>query len=273
MAPSRINAASNSLLATPDEGAPLDSLPTVTKDLAARWARARRSALLATGIAEMNQPEPELVEAALSLDRALCLKLAFDNSRQLGLGFRRFYEVDVPLQNLASLLPELGAPCLRGTWQRVDAPPHFRLEREPCAWRENCSTIGAFFREATDGLVLGLSSSAHFARHQSRAAGDSLCLDVLFVRDAKMLRYGPLPETMQPGLAEAKKLASTFDSETEVEFLGVSEGTLFYALKTNPAHPGVRIKPSLERALLRRFPHLSFVDVTPTEVSLDSARK
>jgi hypothetical protein len=273
MAPSRINAASNPTFVSRNEIAPLDSLPTVTKDLATRWARARRAALLATGVTETNLAEPEMIEAALSQDRALCLKLAFDNSRQLGLGFRRFYAVDVPLQNLARLLPDLGAPCLQGKWQRVDAPPHFRIEREPCVWEESCTALGAFFREATDGLVLGLSSSAHFARHQSKSAGDSRCLDVLFVREAKELRYGPLPDSMEQGLAEAKKLASTFDSQTDVEFLGVSEGVLFYSVKTSSVHPGVRIKPSLERALLRRFPQLSFVDVTPTEVSLDSARK
>lgn len=273
MSPSRINAAAASPVASQDESASLDSGPTVTKDLAARWARARQAALLATGIEYPTLSETDLIQLALSRDRELCLKLAFDKSRQLGLGFRRFYDVDVPLQNLVRLLPDLGPPCFQGKWERAEGPAHFRLEREPCPWKKSCGTLGAFFREAADGLVLGLSSSAHFARHRSQAAGDTICVDVLFVHDTKELRYGPLPESMRQGLAEAKKLANTFDSQTEVDFLGVSEGVLFYALKTNPAHPGVRIKPSLERALLRRFPHMSFVDVTPTEVSIDSARK
>lgn len=273
MAPSRINAASNLPISSQGEEPSVGSGQTVTKDLATRWEKARRSALLGVGITNTGPSEREWIKGAMTADRSLCLKLAFDKSRELGLGFRRFYHVDVPLHNLVRLIPELGTTCLQGKWERVETPAHFRLERPPCAWKEDCTNIGAFFREATDGLVLGLSSSVHFARHRSASSADALCLDVLFVRDAKELRYGPLPESIKPGLAEAKKLASTFDSQTEVEFLGVSEGVLFYALKTNPAHPGVRIKPALERALVRRFPHLNFVDVTPTEVALDSARK
>lgn len=273
MAPSRIKAASHLPLALNSEGGSGDPEQTITKDLAARWAKARRAALLSTGIVDTNQPEPELIKTALAQDRELCLKLAFDKSRHLGLGFRQFYHVDVPLQNLARLLPALGVPCLLGQWERVNAPAHFRLERQACVWEQDCRALGEFFREATDGLILGLSSSAHFARHRSQGAGDELCLDVLFVRDTRALRYGPLPESMTSGLEEAKQLARTFDSQTEVEFLGVSEGTLFYALNTSAARTGVRVEPSLERALKRRFPHLSFVDVTPKGVSLDSARK
>lgn len=273
MAPPGINAASLLSQATHAlEPAPSERR-TVTEDLGRRWASARLSALAATGIEGKDLPEHERIVAALERDRELCLRLVFDKSRQLGLGFRRFYEVDVPLQNLVRLLPDLGAPCLKGEWEKVDTPAHFRLRREPCRERHACESVGAFFREATDGLVLGLSSSVHFARHQSKAAGDPSCLDVLFVREANELRYGPLPESMQQGLAEAKSLARTFDSNALVDFLGVSEGVLFYAVKTGNFEPGVRIKPSLERALLRRFPNMSFVDVTPKEVSLDSTRK
>jgi len=138
--------------------------------------------------------------------------------------------------------------------------------------KDQCGSIGVFFREATDGLVLGLTSSVHFARHRSHASGDETCVDVLFVQDARQLRFGAIPDSMKQGLADARRVANIFDSQTEVEFLGVSEGVLFYSIKNSSSSAGVRIKPSLERALARRFPRLHVVDVTPTEVPIQQSK-
>lgn len=241
----------------------------VIADLSTRWLRARLAALGAVlKKQDSDANEAVLVAEALELDGSQTLKTVFDNSRRLGVGFRAHFDVDVPLSDIARLLPRMNVPCHVGEWIKAEEPYHFRSERSGCALGKAHPLACAYVREATDGLVLGLSSSVHFARHASLGAGDARCVDVLFVQPTPELRFGPIPDALEAPLEQVAQTIRAFDSTSTVQFLGVSEGVLFYTLSSSGEPGRVSVGPMLQRALKRRCGSLEARDITPKSVSI-----
>lgn len=241
----------------------------VIADLSNRWFKARIAALKTVlQNADTESGEATLIAQALELDSAQTLRASFDNSRRLGIGFRAHFDVDVPLSDIARILPRLNMPCHSGEWTRVNEPFHFRFERNGC-WLGRVHPLAcAYVREATDGLVLGLSSSVHFARHASAGGGDSRCVDALFVQPTPELRFGPIPDALKAPLEQVARTISAFDSTSTVQFLGVSEGVLFYTLSSSGEPGRVSVGSMLQRALKRRCGSLEARDITPKSVSI-----
>jgi len=67
-------------------------------------------------------------------------------------------------------------------------------------------------------------------------------------------------------LEAAARLAQRFDSRVEIEFLGVSEGVLYW--REGGAHePGtVSVRSLVERGVQRRFPDLRLREISPRSV-------
>ena len=115
-------------------------------DLADRWRRARRAALRSV-LASHPRPESEgqteggaetddeLLLRALSCDEEAAQRGVFDNSLQLGKSFSRFFDAELSLEDLPSVLRHMATPCLTGTWTPVAAEPALMLERPGCAER------------------------------------------------------------------------------------------------------------------------------------------
>jgi hypothetical protein len=234
----------------------------ISADLGDRWRRARMSALrsVAAPRSESLVDHDGLLVAALDHAAEPALKAVFDASLRLGNSFRGYYRMDLPLRDLAGLLPSLGAPCAAATWIYLDGEAALRSERPGCAAGALHPRACDFWREAVDGLAGGLTGTARLARHQSRGHGDAVCVDVLHVHPESPLRYGPIPHEVRVGLDAVVRTVRRFDPSAQVEFLGLSEGILFYRL--GGAGGEVRVTGALEQSIRRRFPGLATRECT-----------
>ncbi len=224
------------------------------EELAARWRLARRAACLAvTGAAAASLDDDALVRLALTLDAARTLRGLYDNGLRLGHGYASFHRGRATLDELPALLGALGVPCLGGTWRSPPGVPAHFLERPGCPDAGTCDA----WREAIDGLVVGLSG-AHHARHRSRGHGDRTCIDVLFADPRSPLRFGPIPGPIAPVLEQVRQCVRRFNSTAEVTFLGLSEGELFYEVQHGSKGPSnVDVGELLRREVRRRLPEVS----------------
>ncbi len=245
----------------------------ILSDLAERWRCARRAALKAVVPLDGTDPpdgtEDSWLRRALAQDVEATHRQVFENSLRLGLGFARYYDHELALDDLPTAVATLASPCASGTWSRDEDEPALRLSRSGCAMAALGPAACDYWREALDGLLLGITGGIRHARHRSVGHGDGDCLDVAYVDPESELRYGPIPEEMTAGLAEVERLARTFAGGTRLEFLGISEGVLHYE-QTN-GHPGqVSVTSLVERALRRRFPTLKLREVSPRSVLADA---
>lgn len=242
----------------------------VTKDLAGRWQQARLAALRSVvGSMPALCEEASLLELALERDEDSTLRAVYDNSRKLGIGFRSYYRVDVPLSDIAALLPRLDTPCHFVAWERVGDPPHYRSNRTGCWVGELHPRACAYYREATDGLVLGLSSCVHFARYDSVGSGGQRCVDALFVQPTSALRFGVTPDELKEPLEQVMRTVRALDSSARLEVLGVAEGVLYYTLEVVSAPGRVHPGSAIRQVLRRRCPSLELRDVTPRSIALE----
>lgn len=237
-------------------------------DLAERWRRARRSALRAVVAEDVADDVTDDDLAVRALERAAddALRAVFDVSRRLGLSFRAYYRVELPLADLVRLLPAIGAPCTSRDWSPISGDAAQRAERAPCGVWSQHPRACALWREAIDGLVAGLSGEVRFARHASRGAGDGRCVDVLHVHPRSPSRYGPIPEAMRDGLDAIARTARALDGALDVELLGMSEGVLYYRAQRAGGVGAGEVSTSIEPAVRRRFPDLVIREVSPRPV-------
>ena len=166
--------------------------------------------------------------AALERDGDAVIRAAFDNGLKLGEGFRRTYHLDLPLADLAALLPALGVPCLERDWRRVDGEAALLGERSGCEDGGAHPRACEYWREAVEGLILGATGAVRHARHRSVGAGDGRCVDVLHVDPRSPLRFGAIEPAIAPSLAAAVAHVRALDSRAEITVLGQSEGVVYF---------------------------------------------
>lgn len=243
-------------------------------DLQNRWLRAREAAI--------RQLRPSLTEkkfltdiVSLSEDEfEILLKGIFLNSRNLGRGYQRAFGIAWERQDFVRYLEQMGTPCAQGEWTHLTNASV--LKRSGC---DQGKLLGPrccqYWREAFDGLVLGLSDTEHFVRHRSLPIGDSECVDLVYSAEAesqmsiqKENKWGPIPEEYVRELAETQKKFDRMGAD--VEFLGVRENTLFYKL-AGKAHQtcgsGESIfRVSLERHIKEIFPRMILQTANPIAV-------
>lgn len=251
---------------------PSNSQPLLpVADLGRRWKLARLAAVRAVLQEGVEEEEELLVRLASERDPKLLHKSVFDNSRVLGLGFQRYYRLDLTLPDMAALLPTLGSPCHIGGFHRAEGEPAWQSRGQPCrnAGASQCS----YWREATSGLVHGLSSTALYTRLESPGAGGEACVDLLHSLAQSPLRFRPIPALMLPGLQEISQLVLRINSNAKLEFLGITEGVLHYQLQAGHSPcgaGGLDLAVILKRSLNRRFPGLSTCDATGRPVLSES---
>jgi hypothetical protein len=234
-------------------------------ELGARWRAARLAAC--GGGAPDEGDELGAVRRALEVDAAGAIERAFDHSLRLGEGFRRFHKLDLPLDALAAALPRLGAVCLERSFHRAGQAATARGVRGACAFAEAHPRACEFWREATEGLVLGMTSAVRHARHRSAGAGDEACVDLLYVDPRSPERFGPLPLPMEAFGQILGERVQAMDSSARLELLGLSEGVLYYALHRQSDSPGaMALGPMIERSIQRRFPRCSVREVSSRPV-------
>lgn len=201
------------------------TIHTHFSDLRRRWEKARKAAFsCAVPDSESNlKTEEELFENLDDVSRQNVLKNVFKNSLKLGSGFSSFLNVTLELEDFQTLFGEIGntVPCFRR--QKLHEDDGIVFERKPCN-----SKLCDFYREAIDGLVLGLSEEVMFSRHRSAEHGDQFCRDALFSTRESPLRFGLLPNEFKAALKPVYEKFSRLKLVLEV--FGMSEGIIFYTL-------------------------------------------
>lgn len=238
-------------------------------DLASRWQRARRAALrscLPDGDVDPDTraSELELLARALRADAAAAEKAVFENSLALGRGFRRHHGVELTLGELPAVLPRLGLPCANGLSRLAVGEPGLFLLRQGCEARGLGTAACSLYREAMQGLLLGLTRGLAHSRHGSVTHGDEVCLDVIH-HEGSALRYGAIPAEMQPVLDTLVRRLRAFDSTVSVELLGMTDGALHYRLSRGP-NVQLNVQACFERSVRRRFPELRLHEASPRPV-------
>ncbi len=249
-----------------------------------RWLKARISALRAAlGGGDGAFSEEQLLQQVSAETRDLVLRRVFDHSRHLGQSVVRYLGMTWEVADLVDILPRMGAACFSGRWL-----PHNEahvLDRGGCS---SLSALGSFgcdyWREALDGLVMGVGENERLARHRSKGHGDASCLDVLFTEEyvaprvvsadthctssGERLKYGPIPGEMIQALEPLRKRFEAMKVRALLE--GLSEGILYYRLEAEEGvlcgAGGKLMHDSFASALAQRYPTLVPRDAGPVAV-------
>lgn len=265
----------------------LSSLNIDWGDFYTRWSKARISAIRKVIDSDLELPILEDTEKGLLLQlfefvddctpaqsdkmKTLLYRNIFDHSRALGLGLSKKYKVAFELQDFREILTTSNIPCAKGVWDSRESAEV--LTRNGCDY---CTKIGSFacdyWREAIDGLVMGLGESERYVRHASMRHGDSHCVDVFYLesnkRNKNSLAWGKIPEHIEPIL---NSLCKKFEEEFKVlvEIKGMKEGVLYYELKNptdNQCGQGGSLIKTFKENIQNIYPGLQVIEVTPKAV-------
>lgn len=219
--------------------------------------------------------EEVLFGCAAEVDAAGLHRALFENGVRLGEGFRRFQQRAVTMAELPAVLSALGCPCLKGQWQTA-GPGAWRLVRTPCSaspprGEGDAVTACDSWREAIDGLVLGLTGGARHTRTASAGHGQKTCVDLVYEDTESPLRYGDLDAELIPSLESVQKFVRNFRG-ADVRFLGVSEGVLLYQLDTTGCDEHrAPARELIEKLLEQKLPHLQVRELSPRAVLAEGA--
>jgi hypothetical protein len=199
------------------------------------------------------------------------LRKIFDNSRLLGRSLSKHLGISFEVQDFQNLLERSTIPCVQGQWESRKSARI--LKRSGCSF---CTKAGAdacdYWREALDGLVMGLGEKERLARHASIRHGDNACVDVFYFETEwpkeSGLAWGPLPEHMVKSLTE---ICNDFESKMKTSILlkGLSEGVLYFEFKSSTDNHcgGTHLLTSVfQRKLQNIYPGLLVQEVTPRAV-------
>lgn len=251
-------------------------------DFQRRWELARLRAVR-SAVAELANDataETELLRLVPADARDRVLRNVFDYSRKLGVSASQYLGLSWEISDLADVLSLLKVPCVGGIWRDHNSAKV--LERKGCDVGAGLGAFGCdYWREALDGLVMGVGDTERLARHRSQGHGDDSCVDVLFIekagppprvvssgRQASSRRFGPLPEGLEESLREVCERFQAMKIHLVLE--GVSENILYYRLDAQEGvlcgAGGKLLHESFIRALARVNPCLIARDASPLAV-------
>jgi len=236
-----------------------------------RWKAARLRALSRFTQSRKNLDEYALLkEIELSFHEDV-LRTVFDESRRCGVDVAKEVGRTLSVCEISNLISESRVSCFCEIWERDDAGLSRYLKRIGCPQR-NSAFVCDYWREAADGLVMGLGDDAGFARHRSLGHGDDECLDFVYTAWEKKHQFGSVPMAIEEALTDIKEDLSKLGAEFTL--IGFSEGVLFYRLMgTEGPLCGVgrkllldQLVKKLKSAAIHIRPNIEFRDVTPRPV-------
>ena len=253
------------------------------EDFLSRWKRARVDGLrsLFPEGAPVDLGEEELLARSGEFDTQLLLRRVFDQSRKFGLSASRFLGLTFEISDLVEILGS-ATPCVGGQWKKHNAA--YVLERPGCASFRSLGPIACdYWREALDGLVMGVGENERFTRHRSAGHGDSECVDILFREEFAVPRvaksdggaetrqspkYGKLSDEMTEKM---ESLVVRFKRmKIDLVLAGLSEGTLYYRLDPEKGvlcgAAGKLMHDTFVRDARILYPDLKVLDVAPLAV-------
>lgn len=220
------------------------------------------------GAPKADAREAEVFQCAAQVDEVAFHRRLFENGVRLGQGFGRFHQRKVKLAELPELFSSLGVECLKGEWEFNERHRALRLSRPPCRVscpREHCDA----WREAIDGLTAGLVENGRLTRIASEGHGlepganGAHCIDVFTDDPESRLRWGEIPEAQAGALESVRRFVRMFKG-TEVQFLGICEGVLFYRLDTDGCGDlRGSAQEMIESSVKRKLPGLEVRELSP----------
>jgi len=148
----------------------------------------------------------------------------FDACRKLGLESSAQQAAYASPAELASELSQTDLPCIGGPWSQLAAQV-WELRRSPC--QTLSAAYCALWREALDGLVMGVGDSLRYARHSHFSEGQ--CVDLLYDLSAGDQRWGEVPAALIQKLQPLQDKLQR--SQAQLKLLGYAEQTLFCLLE------------------------------------------
>ncbi|WP_415064245.1 hypothetical protein [Bdellovibrio sp.] len=244
------------------------------KDLANRWQKARLSALeqVRQDVVQslpLALQEEHLLEQVPSEKQEEVLRSVFLNSRKLAQSFSRHHGMAFEIHDFQALVQQSEIPCYQGTWESRNNA--LVLTRGACAYASGAKDFACtYWREALDGLVMGLGEEERSARHGCARIDGGACVDVLFTETnpapGKSKHFGVIPAMLVEDLNEIKDQFLT-SMKTEVEFVGYSAGTLYFHYpKGTSCGSGAIYTSALLSKIQTKHPYIKLQDISPRAV-------
>ncbi len=252
------------------------SVASTIQELQQRWLRAREAAIVS--VLEINKSENEILNELNQYDEESfdeLLKSIFLNSRNLGRSYQKAKNLTWEKSDFSEFAKDLGSPCLRGNWEEKSSA-HI-LSRSGCT--HGISTgqrYCQYWREAIDGLVIGISDDVGFVRNSSIPVGESSCIDVFFDEEASPTdaiwtnthKWGAIPEELKGNLNMIEQKFQ--EMKVDLKFLGLSEKNLIYKLEPKEnltcGSAGKIYRTHLENIVHEKFPQFKLKDASPVAV-------
>lgn len=243
-------------------------------ELSKRWERARLAAL--KSVSE-TASELDFFQSLsdLPVDQfEAVLKAVFLNSRKLAQTYQRTFQTSWEPSDFPLFISQLGSLCLGGEWSVT--PSSASLVRSGCVGKKRGLRHCQYWREAIDGLTLGISDETGYVRHGCINAGDAACIDVFYEDEVSLTdaiwsnvhKWGVLPQNMRPDLELIERKFS--ELRVELKFLGISESNLFYKLEPKESltcgTAGTIYRTRLEKIIQEKFPSVHLRDASPIAV-------
>lgn len=245
-------------------------------ELKDRWKKARCRAF--KDVRPLNSSEDELlccISNFSDFDFEKILKNVFLNSQKLGRSYQKAFGLSWERQDFVRYLSDLDSPCGKGSWSEfIDASSWVRTGCH--GGKAYGSRFCQYWREAFDGLVMGLSENERFVRHQSIMAGDAECLDIIYTESTdtstsvweNQNKWGRIPHEIASDLSMVEQKFRHMHAE--IKFLGVRERILYYRVESiggKSCGGGISvIRAFLEKTLKEMFPDLTSQDASPVAV-------
>lgn len=244
-------------------------------ELSDRWLRAREAAF--KKVFSKDKTESEFLTDIGRVEQTQfeeLLKSVFLNSRNLGLSYQKANNLTWEKSDFTTFAKDLGSPCLGGIWEKKTSA-HV-LSRQGCSGKSVGQRYCQYWREAIDGLVVGISDDVGFVRNSSVGVGDDSCVDVFYDDESSPTdaiwnnanKWGVLPEEIK---ADLELIQHKFNEmKIDLKFLGLSEKNLLYKLEPKEnltcGSAGNIYRGHLEKLVKEKFPLYGLRDASPVAV-------
>lgn len=201
-------------------------------------------------------------------EQDILLRRIFDFSRIFGLEIFKKEKLSLNLEKIVSIIKNLNIGCVSGDFIKT-SDSSFSVKRKSCPYSADKELICLYWREALDGLIMGLGDSERYSRHKSIKYGlNDSCVDVFYDSEKIDLSKDKVPEEILKCIEKKKiKLA---EKGIEVLPLGFSEKTLFYTIKDLKSDLNAFrrrfVRESFEKSFEKKFPFIELFEMSPRAV-------
>lgn len=141
-------------------------------------------------------------------ERESLLRKIFDLGRKTGLEILKEKE-SLNIKETVEIINSLKMPCIENSFEFDESTSSAKSTRKNCICSAN-ETSCQYWREAVDGLVMGLGDNERYVRQQSILYGkNDTCVDVIYDSSISDMRWGEIPSeisiTLTPIIEKYKK--------------------------------------------------------------------